>query len=180
MKYKVGDRVRIVKNWDKTNKSRVNSSGRMDRWLGKIMTIKETHDGYYKMIDDSAENFGRGWSWFADMIEGLATSFSKPDLKTGDVIQCRNGGIGIAIVDMNVIIFEKGHLSMSHFQTDLTHIFNHAFDIAAIRRPIGELACDFNAFECKLGILIYERSEPEEMTFTEVCKLLGKEIKIIK
>ena len=180
MKYKVGDRVRIVQNWNKTDISRVNPRGKMDRWLGKTMTIKETRAGYYKMVEDTQENFGKGWGWFEDMVEGFVTLCIKTDLKTGDVVQCRNGEIGIVIVDMNVIIFSRGHLTMSQLDSYLIHLFNNAFDVVAIRRPNCELACDFNAFELKLGTLIYERNEPEEMTLTEVCKLLGKEIKIIK
>lgn len=47
MKYKVGDRVRIVK--EKTGRN-WNSEGRMDKWLGEIMTIESVLDfENYKM-----------------------------------------------------------------------------------------------------------------------------------
>jgi hypothetical protein len=179
MKYKVGDKVRIVKNWDKVNKSYVNPSGQMDHWLGKVMTIKRLDGNHYKMVEDITEHCG-GWYWFDDMIEGLETSFNKSHLKTGDIIKFQNGEIGIAIIDMNAVIFRKGSFSMSQLNKDLTYITNHAFDVVAVRRPNSALFCNFDIFEHKLGTLIYERSEPEEMTLAEVCKLLGKEIKIIK
>lgn len=66
MKYKVGDRVRIVAKrvgccW--------NSDGDMDKWLGKTMTIRDTSCGCYRMEEDK----GCGdWYWWEHMIEGLA------------------------------------------------------------------------------------------------------------
>jgi hypothetical protein len=54
------------------------------------------------------------------------------------------------------------------------------FDIVAVRRPKYKRDCQFSAFDDDMGTLIYERQEVEEMTLEQVCKLLGKEIKIIK
>ena len=63
MKYKVGDRVRIVSEeicW---------VSSEMDAYLGKVMTIKNIcHDKFYLMIEDDSE-----WVWFDSMIAGLAS-----------------------------------------------------------------------------------------------------------
>jgi hypothetical protein len=50
----------------------------------------------------------------------------------------------------------------------------------AVRRPCTKGDCCFNAFEHNYGTLVYERKEVEEMTLEEVCKALGKEIKIVK
>ena len=63
---------------------------------------------------------------------------------------------------------------------DLTHVRDEEYDIVAVRRPRYKGDCMFKAFEFELGELVYERKEVEEMTLAEVCKLLGKEIKIIK
>ena len=69
-KYKVGDRVKIVKEkageyW--------NPSGGMDRWLGKTMTICDITpidgDLFYTMKEDNER-----WNYFPWMIEGLAKS----------------------------------------------------------------------------------------------------------
>lgn len=61
MKYKVGDRVRII---DKRN-SLMNCLGEMDCWLGKVMTIEEVCDEnhYYHMKEDE-----RSWAWYEGMI----------------------------------------------------------------------------------------------------------------
>jgi len=69
MKYKVGDRVKIV---SKKEGWSWNVDGFMDKWLGKILTIKEIDNNIYKMKEDCNENAFRGWLWNESMIEGLA------------------------------------------------------------------------------------------------------------
>lgn len=63
MKYKVGDKVRII---DKRN-SLMNCQGKMDCWLGKIMTIEKVYDEdrCYRMKED-----GQLWFWYEGMIVG--------------------------------------------------------------------------------------------------------------
>lgn len=74
MKYKVGDKVRIVSK--KTGGS-WNSNGEMDKWLGKVMTIRAAVAGVYKMMEDDEEFGGGGWFWHEHMIAGLATEQPK-------------------------------------------------------------------------------------------------------
>lgn len=69
-KYKVGDKVRIVSAWGK--RSIHNTQGKMDHWLGKVMTIRVAEGRYYRMQEDLKENCGRGWGWNDAMIAGLA------------------------------------------------------------------------------------------------------------
>lgn len=71
MKYKKGDRVRIVSDRTKN----MNSNGCMDKYLGTVMTIKEAHKTvafgiscYYRMVEDKCE-----WFWNDEMIAGLAS-----------------------------------------------------------------------------------------------------------
>lgn len=65
-KYKVGDRVRIVEEWGEGCVQ--NSEGLMDKWLGKVMTIRsvESHR-YYTMEEDN----GR-WAWSENSLAGLS------------------------------------------------------------------------------------------------------------
>lgn len=70
MKYKVGDRVRIVSEWREG--CRQASSGEMDKWLGKIMTVRSVGSAFYKMVEDALEYNGDGWWWSENCISGLA------------------------------------------------------------------------------------------------------------
>jgi hypothetical protein len=106
--------------------------------------------------------------------------FTKADLRTGDVVMQRDGTIQIAICELNSFITKDWWNSWNNFNSDLTHKDDAIYDIIAIRRPIQGCDCTFHAFDYELGQLVYERPEPEEMTLEEVCRLLGKEIKIVK
>lgn len=77
MKYKVGDRVRIVSKWRKG--CRQNDFGEMNKWLGKVMTIRSVDypNLCYKMNEDEDERGGLGWVWFENSIEGLVCDEKK-------------------------------------------------------------------------------------------------------
>lgn len=68
--YKVGDKVRIVER----RTPRMNPDAQMDKWLGKVMTIREADNSsnLYKMEEDQQEFCGNGWTWGDEMIAGLA------------------------------------------------------------------------------------------------------------
>jgi hypothetical protein len=106
--------------------------------------------------------------------------FTKADLKTGDVIKRRNGWVEIVNRDLDMFITKDGWNDMKDTREDLTDKQGDEYDIVAVRRPITKGHCQFNAFQYEWGTLVYERKEPEEMTLEEVCRLLGKEIKIVK
>lgn len=76
-KYKVGDKVRIV-DYRTDN---MNPFGKMDKWLGKVMTIiKSGTNGYgvhYCMEEDRYDFLGH-WCWYEDMIAGLAEPAREP------------------------------------------------------------------------------------------------------
>lgn len=73
-KYKVGDKVRIVDH----RTFLMNEFGKMDKWLGKVMTIRECFLRGYWMEEDYGENHGMGWLWDDDMISGLAEPKREP------------------------------------------------------------------------------------------------------
>lgn len=84
-KYNVGDRVRIVKEWNEDTCQ--SCFGSMDKWLGKVMTIKKVVDRYglgvYQMVEDQKECPG-GWLWNDACIEGLATEDNRKIVITTD------------------------------------------------------------------------------------------------
>ena len=108
--------------------------------------------------------------------------FTKADLKTGDVVKLRCGELGIVITDFEVIACQNGGwLDFKHIREDLTDSFyGEKYDIMVVRRPKRNYECSFDAIHHDRGIIVYERKAVEEMTLAEVCKLLGKEIKIIQ
>lgn len=72
-KYKVGDKVRIV-----SERTAEHWNPQMDKWLGRVMTIRSDEIDYctmehfgYKMKEDKSEGL-YGWHWWDDMIAGLA------------------------------------------------------------------------------------------------------------
>ena len=68
-KYEVGDKVRIVNH----RTSYMNMDGKMDKWLGKTMTIRKfSAIGSYSMEEDKHENHEHGWAWTDSMISGLS------------------------------------------------------------------------------------------------------------
>jgi hypothetical protein len=73
-KYKIGDKVRIVDY----RTYRMNDFGKMGKWLGKVMTIRDLSSPGYWMREDYGENNGYGWLWDDDMISGLAEPEREP------------------------------------------------------------------------------------------------------
>ena len=66
MKYKVGDRVRIVSKLQLDNKFKPHNEQRstsdMNEWCGEILTIRELCDNYYIVSENS-------WYWSDWMID---------------------------------------------------------------------------------------------------------------
>ena len=115
------------------------------------------------------------WSDFMKKKE-----FTKKDLKTGDVIMRRSGDVEIVNRELNTFITKTSWNNFDNIRDDLTSTLEKAWDIVKVRRPIEKGDCQFCAIKEGFGKLVYERKEVEEMTLAEVCRLLGKEIKIVK
>lgn len=66
-----GVKVRIIDDWDQIDGYRwENLDGLMNKWLGKVMTIREViedscYPTAYHMLEDEDENDG-GWFWVAN------------------------------------------------------------------------------------------------------------------
>ncbi len=94
--YEVGDKVKIVDKWRGTH----SSDGRVDKWLGKVMTIRKDVSEYiYRMEEDFGENCGHGWTWYYEDIEGKVVEDTEPESKStkidpelhvGDTVEFRN------------------------------------------------------------------------------------------
>ena len=178
MKYKVGDKVRIVKqktgcNW--------NYEGLMDKWLGKVMTIERVSSCYYRMKEDT----GR-WAWFEKMIEGKATEMKKSDLIAGKhVVETRNGEKYLILdSEEGKFMYEvhDGFMDLERYHEELTRMTgNKEYDIMKIyelKKPGNEYCIDKHCEEYL--DLVWERTEPKEMTMAELEEELGYKVKIVK
>lgn len=167
----------------------LNSIGKI--WLFGQNYLEENNYQHHKK--DTAYNFNEGLfsdvSWYKrdgytilEWSDFMNKKFTKADLKTGDVVEFDNGKLGIVITELKTIVCQSGgYINMSSITPDLTDIY-HVTDwaIVKVRRPNEACDCRFQAMAYGLGALVYERKEPEEMTLEQVCKELGREIKIIK
>lgn len=64
MRFKVGDKVLVAHKgatW--------NMDGKMDKWLGRVMTIRYRDEDGYRMEEDQNENDGDGWWWSDEDLE---------------------------------------------------------------------------------------------------------------
>lgn len=181
MKYKVGDKVRIVSKWNFC--CMANSEGRMDKYRGTIMTVREVCNGFYRMVEDRGEHHGEGWRWYEPAIAGLAsTTFTKKDLESGDIVEFENGEVGCVIKEHNMIITRFCWIDLANYENDMSSKVSSRYSIKSVRRPRGGCECRFDAFEENRGELVYDRERDTvvEMTMEEICAALGKTIKIVK
>lgn len=99
---KVGDKVRIISMPVSEKPAGVSS---MDKWSGKIMTIREIHiniiGSYARMKEDEMSNISHGWVWFPEMIaekvrktEVTIVMHLIKDGKT--VVKLSDGRVGVA------------------------------------------------------------------------------------
>lgn len=161
-----------------------------EKWNSGDSYLEKTE--YHHYGEYTTYNFNGGIfadvSWYKSLgytilewSDFMNKEFTKTDLKTGDVIKRRNGCVEIVNCELNMLICEDGWCDLDDVENDLTDIsMSDNWDIVAVRRPNKKGDCQFCAFDCEYGTLVYERKEVEEMTLSEVCKLLGKEIKIVK
>ena len=142
---------------------------------------KNTYGHFGNAVDYRILEFNDfDWSDFT-----MKKEFTKADLKNGDVVLWDDGDVQIVCVDTGTLISkDPGFDALECVSDDLTWsgiLFEAKRPkIIAVRRPNEPGDCQFGAFKHEYGTLVYERKEVEEMTLEEVCKALGKEIKIVK
>lgn len=110
----------------------------------------------------------------------------KSDLKTGMVVETRNGEKYLVMLntdykDMELINFKGGYLSLYSYNSEL--IFTEQpfreFDIVKAYSVENSIRWLLSNKECMEFKLIWEREERKEMTLEEIEKELGYKIKIV-
>lgn len=179
MNIKVGDRVRWINANAKVGVyyPPVGTCGTVT-YIDRVPSISGRYT--IKVKWDSGAQGDGCWYCYSDEVTLVEADFTKCKLKTGDVCLQRNGLVQIFNKGLGIFITKDSYNDLESFNDDLTSQHGSDYDIVAVRRPIQKSDCVYSAFAVKRGKLIYERKEVEEMTLEQVCKLLGKEIKIIK
>ena len=77
-KLRPGDKVRIV---SKKTGEHWNRLGLMDKWLGKIMTVRENL-GIIVFMEEDINEYIDGWRWHPEMIDCVVDKYNTPDGST--------------------------------------------------------------------------------------------------
>lgn len=81
-----GDRVKIVDKWRLDGLCGENTIGKMNKYLGTIMTVRDV-DGYNcRMCEDEADCFGNGWVWNKYCIDHVVSQNTK-EFRPGDRVR---------------------------------------------------------------------------------------------
>ena len=123
------------------------------------------------------------WSDFMENKESVS-EFTLDDLKSGDFVKFEDGSVCcVLFVEAKTfkyvaIEYSTGKIQYTTFSYDDSGALVGVYgDIAEIRRPTQLGDVDYNIFDNGKGCLLYTREE--EMTLDEVCKALGRKIKIV-
>lgn len=191
-KYKVGDKVRIIDDWSKGNGSQ-NWDGKMDHWLGQVMTIRDiVGTSTYYMVEDKGENGLSGWSWsekmIAEKVEDGCMNI-KETLKTGEFVRMRNGDVALVMrdtvkeSDYFMLMSDEKWYVLQDYTDDLKYKYTSekARDIMEVITPEFNLAFLSNwKHEVSVGTVRWKREEKKKMTVAEIAKALGYDVEIIK
>lgn len=187
-KFHVGDRVRIIADYSQGQDK--------SKHIGECYTIARYYDpktSFY--CKDSYEFNETNYAWFDNELELVKENenmFIKKDLKEFDIVKLRSGEVFIVLRNEKsrdgLAIFNKAHYGcheyMHSYADDLTYKGRSVNDIVAVKKFNGTgmytLLDEFFANDHIPDTWDWECKEVEEMTLEEVCKALGKEIKIVK
>lgn len=101
--------------------------------------------------------------------------FTKADLKSGMVVQFRNGARCL-VVDQ-CFISNRFHIPFDNVNDTLDGRYTTAKDIMRVYEPIYFLSDLSEASTCKI---LWERDEAKEITMSEVEAKFGCKVKIVK
>lgn len=184
---KVGDKIKIISAQDENfNYSDV---------IGNIYIVKEIRESQIgKKYAELKNSIYKPYLYNCELVNGKEKQFTKSDLKNGDIVELRNGDRYILIknarhnqydtpTDIFMSINKFGSMPLSWYSDSLLNSNgDKSYDIMKISdsfyipnifrtHPSGTLVVPDWA---------WKREETEEMTLEEVCKELGKDIKIVK
>lgn len=121
MKFKVGDKVKVIK---------CSTAGERCKNLNKVSTITEIkeYSCYPYMLEDIGEAFRD------DELELVEVQFTKSDLKDGDYCIFKNKERAIKLG--GYVIMNRGTMSLREYSKKLEHNYDSNYDIVRIDRPV--------------------------------------------
>lgn len=116
-----------------------------------------------------------------DILEwsDFSNQFTKNDLRDGMIVEYVNGDLRVVLG--NRLVGQDGHNTLDLYDDDLTILTAHGCNIVRVYKGNPRFISEL--FNKEYLTLIWERKEkpkPIEMTLEEICKELGREIKIVK
>ena len=156
-----------------------NSYKRYTHWKDDtIKTCYNFNEGLYNTIDHYKRIGYTILEW-----SDFTTEFTKADLQNGMIVEYANGWKRM-VLNGNLLGIKNGHSPLTNFLDDLKCKWDQDLNINKVYTcKTIDLTGLLEAFDEHNLTLIWERKEepkPVEMTIEEVCKTLGKEIKIVK
>ena len=173
---KKGDKVKII--------SDINENFHNDRIIGNIYTvdcikIEEKTRKSYVILKETTE---RPYIYNCKLVEEKEKQFKKSDLKNGDIVELRTGERYVYIEKYNdrfIYSTDSDEVIVNLKDGEYSRLANYDDDL----RYKGRGKCEYDIMKIlDMGELkwTWEREKTEEMTLEEVCKELGKDIKIVK
>lgn len=162
--------------------------------VGKIYTVKSIEEEYctgYKYVS-LIETPYNPYLFNCELVN--KKQFTKSDLKSGDIVELRNGERYIFIKDAKRSQYDNSTdifiginsyhcIPSSHYSDNLLKLRgDKSYDIMKISNGfyIGNIFRPYRSATLITPDWVWEREEIEEMTLEEVCKELGRDIKIVK
>ena len=175
MRFKAGDKVRIVND---LNKDMGNVVEDMVSLAGKTAVVEAVGGVYYKLDID-----GRCWSWEDRFLE--PAPFALSDLKPCMVAKQRGGDLKIVSESKDGLVLNSRGWTKLNEYTDELLLADRSIPTLDIIEVYGFSEYDHLANEVSTRgrELLFKREEPKpkrKMTVAEICKELGEEIEIVK
>ena len=178
---KVGDKVRIKKFSERP--SHWDNHGKMDKWMGKVMTVKDKVSNRFFMEEDKCERPISGWAWReSDFVKVEEETMTKKNLKDGYVVEILNDegetilcGIYHNKDDELAISGEHTWYPVKRLDDSLEYRGDKIMKIYG--RSNNKASYKVSA---EGRGLIWERVEPRKMTVAEIEEALGYPVEVVK
>lgn len=176
---KAGDKIKIISAQDEE----FNYSDA----IGNIYIVKEIRESQIgKKYAELKNSIYKPYLYNCELIDEKEKQFTKSDLKNGDIVELRNGQRYVYIEKYNdrfIYSTDSDEVIVNLKDGEYSRLGNYDDDL----RYKGRGNCEYDIMKIldmsefyKKPEWTWERKKTEEMTLEEVCKELGRDIKIVK